>query len=127
MLEVRAWMFPLKCRAFNEGASVSLLLLIYLSLAIFFMCFMYLFQPLLPDPHSNMNMTYDHCRLLREKHNDKVSVLIEINLFLYLLMVCEWASCSCTENKVTDKVSSNIVFKILPTTTRVFVKYLMNR
>lgn len=36
---------------------------------------MYLFQPLLPDPHSNMNMTYDHCRLLREKHNDKVSVL----------------------------------------------------
>lgn len=41
----------------------------------FFLCFMYLFQPLLPDPHSNMNMTYDHCRLLREKHNDKVSVL----------------------------------------------------
>lgn len=50
-------------------------LLIYITLAIFFMCFMYLFQPLLPDPHSNMNMTYDHCRLLREKHNDKVSVL----------------------------------------------------
>lgn len=45
------------------------------SLPYFFMCFMYLFQPLLPDPHSNMNMTYDHCRLLREKHNDKVSVL----------------------------------------------------
>lgn len=41
----------------------------------YFLCFMYLFQPLLPDPHSNMNTTYDHCRLLREKHNDKVSVL----------------------------------------------------
>lgn len=55
--------------------SVGYRLLIYITLAIFFLCFMYLFQPLLPDPHSNMNMTYDHCRLLREKHNDKVSVL----------------------------------------------------
>lgn len=36
---------------------------------------MYLFQPLLPDPHSNMNMIYEHFRLLREKLNDKVSVL----------------------------------------------------
>lgn len=64
---------------FYEGFSqlVIINLLIYITLAIFFffLCFMYLFQPLLPDPHSNMNMTYDHCRLLREKHNDKVSVL----------------------------------------------------
>ena len=45
---------------------------------------MYLFQPLLPDPHSNMNMTYDHCRLLREKHNDKVSVL-NLNKFVPIL------------------------------------------
>lgn len=57
--------------------SISWLLSIidFHNLPYFFMCFMYLFQPLLPDPHSNMNMTYDHCRLLREKHNDKVSVL----------------------------------------------------
>lgn len=67
----------LKQGALNEGGSISWLLSIIdlHNLPYFFMCFMYLFQPLLPDPHSNMNMTYDHCRLLREKHNDKVSVL----------------------------------------------------
>lgn len=70
-------MFSLKQSPLMKGVqSVGYYrLLIYITLAIFFMCFMYLFQPLLPDPHSNMNMTYDHCRLLREKHNDKVSVL----------------------------------------------------
>lgn len=55
----------------------------------FFMCFMYSFQPLLPDPHSNMNMTYDHCRLLREKHNDKVSVL-NWNKFVPILAHGVW-------------------------------------
>lgn len=70
-------------------------LLIYITLAIFFMCFMYLFQPLLPDPHSNMNMTYDHCRLLREKHNDKVSVL-NWNKFVPILAPgVEWLHDCC--------------------------------
>ncbi len=67
------------------------------NLPYFFMCFMYLFQPLLPDPHSNMNMTYDHCRLLREKHNDKVSVL-NWNKFVPILAhgVCVvWVSSLC--------------------------------
>lgn len=79
VLEVRALMFSLEQNPPPRGVWFTKLdiidFLIYITLAIFFMCFMYLFQPLLPDPHSNMNMTYDHCRLLREKHNDKVSVL----------------------------------------------------
>lgn len=40
-----------------EGVGVNQLVLIDLLIYItchIFMCFMYLFQPLLPDPHSNM-------------------------------------------------------------------------
>lgn len=77
VLEVRALMFSLEQNPPPRAGFAELDIidfLIYITLAIF-LCFMYLFQPLLPDPHSNMNMTYDHCRLLREKHNDKVSVL----------------------------------------------------
>lgn len=91
MLEVRAWMFSLMQSPWWKGWIGWLLSIIDLHyschISLFFMCFMYLFQPLLPDPHSNMNMTYDHCRLLREKHNDKVSVL-NWNKFVPILADC---------------------------------------
>lgn len=77
-------LFVFIARALDTGVQSVINLLIYITIAIFFFCFMYLFEPLLPDPHSNMNMTYDHCRLLREKHNDKVSVL-NLNKFVPIL------------------------------------------